>query len=95
MAGMASVTMPAMCTSMMPAVFGVSLRRISSGVVDMVRTSLSISIGLPPAAITALAVAMKVSAGTSTSRPSTCNIRRMISSDEVPLLTAMACLAPA
>jgi hypothetical protein len=85
---------PPMWTSTRPAVRGVSAFSTSSGRTAKDAGSMSISTGRPPACTTAAAVAKKVLVGTRTSRPATFKARRMISSELVPLLTAIACLTP-
>ncbi len=92
--GIRPETTPPMCTTIAPAVRGVSRRSSSSGAVPNESGSVSISTGRAPAWTTAAAVAKNVFAGTRTSRPATSSERRMISSAAVPLLTATAWRTP-
>src|SRR5215468_2250781 len=94
MAGISAVTKPPICTTTAAAVLRVRRRSTSAADVDRVRGSVSISTGFAPAARAAAAVAKNVFAGSRTSRPATPRPRRMISSAAVPLLIAIACLAP-
>src|SRR2546427_9104466 len=87
-------TIPPMCTTIKPAVLGVSFFSTSSGRTAKDSGSISTSTGRAPACTTAAAVAKNVLVGTRTSFPSTPSTRRIISKELVPLLTAMACRTP-
>ena len=79
-----------MCTITTAAVVGVSAAVTVSTLSAIVAASTSANTGRAPAAIVANAVAAKVLAGTTTSRPATSNARSTISIAAVPLVTATA-----
>ena len=84
------VIAPPMCTSTTPAVSSPSAAStVAGGEGERVRRDVG-EARPAPAWITAAAVAKNVFAGTTTSRPSTPIVRRMISIALVPLLTATA-----
>jgi hypothetical protein len=87
---------PARCTTTTATVRSVSTAATVSAVTHPVVRSTSAITGRAPQATTALAVAMNVAAGTTTSAPaSTPSARKASSRATVPFDTTTACVVPA
>ena len=94
MASTSGETTPPMCTSTTATVAGVIAASTLACDRAMRSAATSAKRGTPPACSTAAAVAKKVLVGTTTSRPATPIVLRMISSAAVPLDTATAWATP-